>query len=128
MSSFAAQERTPALEVIPGSKVPSADEFRIRSLGADEFYPRKWEYTHPEHTTRDIIRPGYFSDETRARLNVGDEIHYTAQAKSRVPSEWERGILVVEEKPNTKEKPLIVAIIHRYSKATPVRHDGEAVE
>lgn len=108
----------------PGSKVPEAEYNFLRGLGATEFYPRKWEYRSPLHTLRDIVRPGYFSGDTRANLRVGDEIHYTACGGHKLPSEWERGILVVEEQPNTAELPLIVAIVTRHRKATPVRHDG----
>ena len=55
---------------------------------------------------------------------MGDEIHYVMQAGKRLPSEWQRGIAVVEEIPNGKELPLILAGIVEYPKATPWR--GEA--
>lgn len=125
-ASDKAQARQLADAPPPGSKTPAADDHRLRDLGATEAFPRKWEYLHPAHRLRDLVRPGYFGGEARARLRPGDEIHYTAGAGRPSPSEWERGILIVEENPSTRERPLIVAILHRHGKATPVRHDGEA--
>ena len=75
-----------------------------------------------------MIRPGYFAGDTRTHLHAGDEIHITACGGSKVPSEWQRAILVVEENPNTRQLPLIVAILHRYRAPTPVRHDAEPDE
>lgn len=113
-------------DAVTPPKPAEASVDHLRQLGANEFYPRSWEYRHPGQTLRDLIRPGFFVGETRAHLSVGDEIHYTVGAGKRLPSEWMRGILVVEEKPNTQELPVIVAILHRYPAPTPVRHDGEA--
>jgi hypothetical protein len=41
------------------------------------------------------------------------------QGGKKLPSEWVRGICLVEEKPNTKEKPLILAGYHQYNQPTP---------
>lgn len=112
----------------PGDKVPAADGDHLCELGATEYFPRKWQYLHPKHTLRDVLRPGYFAGDERARLNVGDEIFYTMCGGSKLPSEWARGIIVVETKSTIREAPLGIAIIHRYPKPTPVAHDGEASE
>jgi hypothetical protein len=101
--------------------VPSSDVQRLRSLGATEFFPRKWEYEHPAHTLEDFQRPGYFAGDARSQLMVGDEIHYTLKGGSKLPSEWQRGIAAVEEKPSTRELPVVLAGIHRFAKATPWR-------
>ncbi len=122
MPDFVAKEREVATDTDqPGAKVPEADDNGLRELGATEFYPRHWEYRHPKHTFDDLRRPGYFMDEARARLQVGDEIHYCMQGGNKLPSEWHRGVCVVEEKPNTKQRPLILAGYVRYSKPTPWR-------
>jgi hypothetical protein len=108
-------------QTTPGDTVPSAYFEGLRELGATEFYPRAWEYRHAEHTLKDLMRPGYFSDEARARLRVGDEIHYFMQGGKQLPSEWERGICVVEVNPNSKELPLILAGYIQYGSPTPWR-------
>ncbi len=74
-------------------------------MGASEFYPRFWQYLHEKHS-------------------LGDTIVYTLCGGSKLPSEWQRGIAVVEEIPNSKELPVILAGIVEYPKATPWR--GEA--
>ena len=74
-----------------------------------------------------MLRPGYLAGETRVHLRVGDELHYTLEGGKNLPSAWERGIVVVEEVPSMRERPLNIAIVHRYSKATPCRHGGEAL-
>jgi hypothetical protein len=130
MTNFAAQERTPA-QPTPGVvpiKVPECDPEGLRELGATEYWPRRLEYLTRKHSMRDVIRPGYFCGEARARMHVGDEIFVTACNDSKVPSEWDRLILVVEEIPSTTAHPLIVSILLRFHKPTPVRHAGEALE
>ncbi len=69
----------------------------------------------------DGIKPGYFSDEAREHLRVDDTITYVLYGGSKLPSEWQRGIAVVEEIPNSKELPVILAGIVEYPKATPWR-------
>ncbi len=102
-------------------KGPHADQDGLRELGQTEFFPRRHEYRDAQHTLKDLMRPGYFTGEVRNRLNVGDEIHYVMQAGKRLPSEWQRGIAVVEEIPNSKELPVILAGLVEYPKATPWR-------
>ncbi len=46
---------------------------------------------------------------------------YTLCGGSKLPSEWERGIAAIEEIPNSKELPVILAGIVEYPKATPWR-------
>ncbi len=96
----------------------------LRPLGASEFYPRFWQYLHEKHSLDDFRKPGYFSDEAREHLRVGDTIVYSLCGGSKLPSEWQRGIAVVEEIPNSKELPVILAGVVEYPKATPWR--GEA--
>lgn len=104
----------------PGHKVPQADQDGLRELGQTEFFPRRHEYRHAQHTLKDLMKPGYFDDEVRARLQVGDEIHYCMQGGKQLPSEWVRGVCIVEEKPNSQELPLILAGLVEYPKATPL--------
>ena len=67
----------------------------------------------------DGIKPGYFSDEAREHLRVSDTIVYTLCGGSKLPSEWQRGIAVVEEIPNSKEIPVVLAGLVEYPKTTP---------
>ena len=83
----------------PGDDVPTADQNGLRDLGANEFYPRKWQYQHEQHTLADLQRPGYFQGEARAHLRVGDEIHFTLQGKMKLPSQWVCGVLYCRGKP-----------------------------
>jgi hypothetical protein len=69
----------------------------------------------------DFCKPGYFSGEAREHLRVGDTIVYTLYGGSKLPSGWQRGIAVVEEIPNSKELPVILASMVEYPKATPWR-------
>ena len=62
--------------------------------------------------------PGYFRDEARDFLNVGDEITYTMCCGSKDPEQWDRGLCVVIEKPSSREEPVVLAGIHRFAKAT----------
>ena len=70
-----------------------------------------------------VVRPGgelHIADwGTRDNLRVGDEIHFCLEGGKKLPSEWVRGIVVVEELPNTRELPLIVASIILYPEAKP---------
>jgi hypothetical protein len=100
----------------PGDKVPQASDEHLRPLGANEFYPRFWQYLHDEHTFSDFSKPGYFADEAREHLRVGDTIVYTLCGGSKLPSDWERGIAVVQEVPNSKELPVILAGVVEYPK------------
>lgn len=120
MPHFVAEERNPAAS--PGeNKVPVADPDSLRELGATEFWPRRWEYMHRRHTLTDIMNPGYFTGESRERLHVGDEIWFTLCGNSKLPSEWQRGIAVVEEVPNEARLPVILAGFHRFGRPTPWR-------
>ena len=128
MRTFTATEREITQPGNPGDQIPMGDFHFLRVMEPSEFYPRAWRYHHMKHTMRDMIRPGYFDEvEMKEHLRVGDEIHMTACGGNKLPSEFERAILIVEERPNVRERPVIVAILHRWKKATPVRHDGEAV-
>jgi hypothetical protein len=113
-------EQPPAL-IVPGTKAPEADREGLRSLGADEFYPRKWQYIHPTHTLDDFMRLGYFANHSiRSTLKLGDEIHYTlCGGHSKDPEKWQRGICVVMEIPNNRTDPLILGGLHKYSHPTP---------
>src|SRR4051812_37118383 len=97
--AFVAKEREVTTPGKPGDTVPHGDQEGLRELGATEFFPRHWEYRHPKHTFDDLRRPGYFSGDARSRLKVGDELHYCMQGGSKSPSDWQRGICVVEENP-----------------------------
>ncbi len=46
---------------------------------------------------------------------------YQTHGRILLPSEWQRGIAAVEELPNSKELPLILAGLVEYPKATPWR-------
>lgn len=112
----------------PGEEVPSADDDGLRELGATESYPRHHEYRHAQHTVEDLMRPGYFGGELRSRLRVGDEIHFCMQGGEKLPSQWRRGICVVEEVPNDRDLPVILAGYCEYDQPTPWRGgngDGE---
>ncbi len=128
MANFQAKEKAEfqgqPSESKPGSKVPQASIEHLRPLGASEFYPRFWQYLYEKHSLDDFRKPGYFSDEAREHLRVGDTIVYTLCGGSKLPSEWQRGIAVVEEIPNGKELPVILAGIVEYPKATPWRGDA----
>ncbi len=90
-------------------------------MRASDFYPRFWQYLHEKHTFDDFRKLGNFSDEAREHLRVGDTIVYTLCGGSKLPSEWPRGIAVVEEIPNSKELPVILAGLVEYPKTTPWR-------
>ena len=45
-------------------------------------------------------------------------MHFFMHGGKKSPSEWERGICVVEDNPNTPELPLIMAGIVLYPKPT----------
>ena len=107
----------------PGEALPCADEESLRDLGATENWPRTCEYSHPSHSLADLMRPGYFQGEVRNRMHVGDTIHYTMYGGSKLPSEWQRGICVVEDVPSAREHPLILAGIIEYP--APTIWDGE---
>jgi hypothetical protein len=83
--------------------VPQASIEHLRPLGASEFYPRHWQYLHEKHSLDDFRKLGYFSDGAREHLRVGDTIVYTLCGGSKLPSEWQRGIAIVEEVPNTND-------------------------
>ena len=100
----------------PGEGPPCADEEGFRELGQVETWPRISEYRHPKHTLAQMMVPGYFSGELRARMHVGDECHYILYGGSRDPLEWERGICVVVENPKSKRDPLILAGYVKYPK------------
>ncbi len=55
------------------------------------------------------------------KRRVGDTIVYSLCGGSKLPSEWQRGIVVVEERPNSKQLPVILAGVVEYPKATPWR-------
>ena len=105
----------------PGESLPTADEESLRELGATENSPRTCEYWHPKHCVKDLIVPGYFAGELRTRMHVGDTIHYTLYGGKKLPSEWERGVCVVEEIPTTREEPLILAGFVQHPQPTPWR-------
>jgi hypothetical protein len=100
------QGRTLSVDIAPGTKVPAADHGALRPLGANKFYPRVWQYRHRQHLLTDFMRPGYFTGEARAMLRPGDEIYYCLECGSKTPSEWTRGMCVVEEVPSSRELPL----------------------
>lgn len=102
----------------PGEAPPCADFNGLREFGAFEFCPRKWQYGHKHHTLRDLMVPGYFRDEARDFLQLGDEITYTMCCGEKDPAKWERGLCVVIEKPSSREYPVVLAGIHRFSKPT----------
>jgi len=105
----------------PGEEVPVADPEGLRELGATEFFPRSHEYRHKHHALADLMRPGYFSGEARERLREGDEIYYVLRGGEKIPSQWVRGICVVEEIPSSRELPVILAGIVQLPQATPWR-------
>ncbi|NCF29113.1 MAG: hypothetical protein GWP69_17140 [Gammaproteobacteria bacterium] len=71
------------------------------------------------------MRPGYFQGELRKRMHTGDIIHYYMYGGSKSPSQWERGNCVVEENPNIRELPLILAGFVEYPQPTLWRGDDE---
>ena len=105
---------TPKLVEAP----PCADYHGLRELGAMEFFPRRWQYGHKNHTLRDMMVPGYFRDDARDWLHVGDEITYTMCGGEKDPVKWDRGICVVIEKSSHREQPVVLAGIHRFKKPT----------
>ena len=109
----------------PGEALPSADEEGFRELGQTETWPRISEYRHPKHSLADMMVPGYFSGELRKRMHPGDEIHYILYGGSKLPSEWQRGICVVESVPSHREQPLILAGLIEYPQPTPWRGDDD---
>lgn len=103
----------------PGEVPPCADFHGLRELGAMEFFPRRWGYGHKQHSLRDLMTPGYFKDEARDFLNIGDEIYYTmCCGESKDPAKWDRGICVVLEKSSRREEPVILGGTFRFSKPT----------
>ena len=115
----------------PGTRTPASAPEYLRPLGANEFFPRSWEYRHPKHTLEDFMRPGYMTGEARALLRPGDDIFYVLGGGKPAPSDWQRGLCTVEEVPNSSELPVILAGYHRFSSATPWRiaaPDAQAAE
>lgn len=121
MPNFKAEEKLPGRPVTKLEDAPAADFNSLRELGAVENYPRRWEYQHPKHTLDEVISAGYWRGDVRDSLRLGDEISYTLGGGSKDPTEWQRGILVVCEIPSQKSDPVVVGILHRYGKITPVR-------
>ena len=123
MANFTAKtkELYPVDETQPGDIIPCADYNGLRELGASEFYPRSWEYRDKDNGLDDFMRPGFFTDETRDHLRAGDEIYYVLQGGKSLPSEWVRGICVVEEIPNSRDRPVILAGLVQLPAATPWR-------
>ncbi len=113
-SSFGQDGQTPK----PGEVPPCADYHGLRELGAMEFWPRRWQYGHKQHSLRDLMVPGYFRDDARDFLNVGDEITYTMCGGSKDPEQWERGMCVVLVKSTSREEPVVLAGIQRWPKPT----------
>src|SRR3989344_6104232 len=113
------KEPYPVDAPLPGDVIPCADFNGLRELGATEFYPRSLEYRHSTHTLKEFQRPGYFVDETRDHLREGDEIFYTLKGGKELPSEWTRGIAIVESVPNSKDRPLILAGLVQLPNAEP---------
>jgi len=121
MSNFIARtkdEIAGRVQAQPGSKVPQASFEHLRPLGATEFYPRYWQYLHEQHTLEDFRRPGYFAGDTRDHLRVGDTITYTLQGGEKLPSRWQRGVAIVEDVPNSRELPVILAGLVQYEQST----------
>ena len=69
----------------PGESLPSADGEGLAELGATHTWPRVCEYRHPKHTLANLMRPGYFEGETRSRMHIGDEIHFTMYGGHKSP-------------------------------------------
>ena len=109
----------------PGVAPPCAEEEGLRDLGQTETWPRILEYRNPKHSLADMMKPNYFSGDLRSRMHTGDEIHYILYGGSKLPSDWQRGICVVLENPNTREQPLILAGIVAYPQPTPWRGDND---
>jgi len=105
----------------PGESAPTADSECLRDLGATENWPRTCEYGHPKHSLQDLMTPGYFAGDVRSRMHVGDIIYFTMYGGSKLPSEWVRGVAVVEENPTGKQFPLILAGIIAYPQPQPWR-------
>ena len=102
----------------PGEVPPCADFHGLRELGAMEFVPRKFQYGHKHHSLRDLMIPGYFRDDARDHLNVGDELYYTMCGGSKDPEKWDRGVAVVITKSSHREEPIVLAGISRWPKPT----------
>ena len=114
-SAFGQDTPKPVLAEAP----PTADFHGLRELGAMEMFPRRWGYGHKNHTLRDLMTPGYFKDEARDFLNIGDEIYYTMCGGEKDPEKWSRGVCVVITKSNSREEPVILGGTFRFAKPTP---------
>ena len=113
-------EETAVVEVVTG-----ADKVKpVPIVPVPPDAPRM-EYRHPKHSLADLMRPGYFQSELRKRMHPGDEIHYILYGGSKLPSEWERGICIVESVPSHREQPLILAGLIEYPAPTPWRGDDD---
>ena len=89
-----------------------------------------WMYVSRKHTERDMLRPGFFDSARDSGMRKWDQISYTVGGPE--PCDARRGIIVVELSPGGRgvsiETPTTVAIVTRYGKPTPSRHDGGALE
>ena len=103
----------------PSESLPIADEESLREMGATETWPRTCEYAHPKHGLADLFRPGYFTGDLRARMHVGDLIHFSLYNGSKDPYLWSRGIAVVIETPKDREHPLLLASLIDYPRPQP---------
>ena len=103
---------------VPGEAPPCADFHGLREYGDHAFVPRKFQYGHKQHTLRDLMVPGYFRDDARDHLNVGDELYYTMCGGEKDPTKWDRGVAVVIEKSSHRAEPIVLAGILRWAKPT----------
>jgi hypothetical protein len=103
----------------PSESLPIADEESLREMGATESWPRTCEYAHPKHDLETFYRPGYFQGDLRARMHVGDLIHFSLYNGSKDPYLWSRGIAVVIETPKDRELPLLLASLLTHPQPTP---------
>ena len=108
------------------AKPVQADPLCMVNNGAGTVFPNIWLYHKPKHSLDDLVRPGYWNAARGTGIRVWDRIE--SEVGGPAPSDAQRGILIVEEVPIGSGNDVVIAILHRYAKATPVRHDGGPVQ
>ena len=116
----------------PGDRVPQADQNGFEYLGVHGYFTYR-----TRHDFAAICKPGYFDNivQQNPRSYLGALVMFTCEnGKPDYPEEWTGGFLRISRVRNRSipgeahvEKTL-VAIVHRFPKATLVAHDGAPLE
>ena len=117
------QERK--IEAMPGAEIIEANEDGLRYTGDGRLYT----YEHNTHTMRQCMAPDYFRNVfgANARSYYGALILITARGGKLAPEDWQTCLARVCQLAGDR-RPVLLATVANWGKATVRAHDGEPVE